>query len=30
MTDVQGGVDRLEKEWIRILEDSICAAFKKY
>jgi hypothetical protein len=29
MTDVQGGVDRLEKEWVRILEDSICAAFKK-
>ena len=30
MTDVQGGVDRLEKELLRILEDNMCSAFKKH
>jgi len=30
MTDVQGGVDLLEREWSRILQDGICSAFKTH
>jgi hypothetical protein len=30
MTNIQGGVDFLEREWSRIVEENICKSFNKY